>query len=83
MDQPFVPIKTALEFLSENERPDFEEFKKNHISHIMYALSHKEDFNGYKLSANFPLKSAEWQYKNWNPSKEDVLISAYVKTGEE
>ena len=80
-EQAVAPVKQALQFLPEQDRPDFEEFVEKTASNVIKSVTEKQEFKNCRFPPMFLAENADWQYENWKPNKGDVLISTYPKTG--
>lgn len=76
-----LPVKQVMEFLPEDERPNFDDYIEHSKKVLKNALTTKQDYKGYKFPPVYTSESVKWQYDNFNPTAEDVLISTMGKTG--
>ncbi|XP_076814072.1 sulfotransferase 1C2-like [Clavelina lepadiformis] len=68
-----------VSLIPERLRPDVTELVEKTISEfISPAIT---EWKGYRFPVRFDASMAEWQYSNWSPTEDDVLIAAYPKTG--
>ena len=74
-------IKNGIDFLPEEEKLDVQALAKEYDNLIQESVKCNHDFKGYRNSAPFSPKLAEWMYSNWMPDRGDVLVAAYPKTG--
>lgn len=80
IDRFIAPVKLALDFLPEENRPNFADFVKKFKANVENN-GVRQNFKGFQLIPSFTVENAEYQYENWNPNEGDVLISTYPKSG--
>ena len=69
----------VLKFIPENERPDVTDLVK--FGGQQFLNPKVTECKGYRIPSPFSAETAKWQYDNWNPSDQDVLVASFPKTG--
>lgn len=80
-EKSLIPVKIALECLPEEDRPDYDEYVEYSTKILEDSLTVKQEYKGHIIPPIFTAESVKWQYDNWNPTANDVLVSTYPKTG--
>ncbi|XP_076813618.1 sulfotransferase 1C3-like [Clavelina lepadiformis] len=71
--------KVLLNFIPSEVRPKLTELMK--VMDSQYRDLAITEWQGYRFTPPALAKIAEWQYANWYPTVNDVLIASYPKTG--
>ena len=71
--------KVLLNFIPSEVRTKLTELMK--VMNSQYRDLAITDWQGYRFTPPALAKIAEWQYANWYPTVNDVLIASYPKTG--
>ncbi|CAK8681094.1 unnamed protein product [Clavelina lepadiformis] len=68
-----------LKFIPEDQRADVTELIQKRLQQLLNSKI--TDCKGYRIIPPFSAEVVEWQYDNWNPTGNDVLVAAFPKTG--
>ncbi|CAK8681052.1 unnamed protein product [Clavelina lepadiformis] len=72
-------FQRVVEFLPKDERPDIATLLEERKSR--YDNPRVTKLGGYRIPTPCNVDVIKWQHDNWNPSKDDVLIASFPKTG--
>ncbi|CAK8681060.1 unnamed protein product [Clavelina lepadiformis] len=79
--EKFTKMQNDLlyEFISKDQQLDVTKLIQKRIQQLLNPKI--TECKGYRIMPPFSAEIVEWQYDNWNPTGNDVLVAAFPKTG--